>query len=192
MAATPSTMLPLGTAAPDFNLLNTVSGTNISLSDYKDKAFVVMFICTHCPFVIHVNQELSKLGKDYTDKDIAIIAIGSNDAENYPADGPDKLKEQAEKEGFNFPYLYDENQDAAKAYTAACTPDFFLFDANHKLAYRGQLDSSRPSNGEPVTGADLRSAMDAVVAGTDVPTEQFPSIGCNIKWKAGNEPSYFA
>ena len=192
MAATPSTMLPLGTAAPDFNLLDTVSGSTISLSDYKGKAFVVMFICTHCPFVIHVNQELSKLGKDYTDKDIAIIAIGSNDAENYPADGPDKLKEQAEKEGFNFPYLYDENQDAAKAYTAACTPDFFLFDANHKLAYRGQLDSSRPRNDKPVTGADLRAAMDAVIAGTDVATEQFPSIGCNIKWKAGNEPSYFA
>jgi len=192
MAAVNSTMLPLGTSAPAFNLLDTVSGNNISNSDYEGKALLVMFICTHCPFVIHVNEELSKLGKDYADKDIAIIAIGSNDAENYPADGPDKLKEQAASEGFNFPYLYDETQEVAKAYTAACTPDFFLFDSNHALAYRGQLDASRPNNGAPVTGADLRAAMDAVLGNAEVLAEQFPSIGCNIKWKAGNEPSYFA
>lgn len=192
MPAVNSTMLELGTSAPDFALPDTVSGNTISLNDYSGKALVVMFICTHCPFVIHVNKELSKLGKDYADKDIAIIAIGSNDAENYPADGPDKLKEQAANEGFNFPYLYDASQEVAKAYTAACTPDFFLFDSNHKLAYRGQLDASRPRNDLPVTGADLRTAMDAVLSNTDVSTEQFPSIGCNIKWKAGNEPSYFA
>lgn len=191
MAAVNSTMLPIGTSAPDFSLLDTISGNTISKSDYGGKALVVMFICTHCPFVIHVNEELAKLGKDYADKDIAIVAIGSNDAENYPADGPDKLKEQAAEQGFNFPYLFDESQNVAKAYTAACTPDFFLFDAKHELAYRGQLDASRPRNDVPVTGSDLRAAMDAVLGGADVSADQFPSIGCNIKWKAGNEPRYF-
>ena len=183
MAAVNSTMLPIGTSAPDFSLLDTVSGNTISKSDYEGKALVVMFICTHCPFVIHVNEELAKLGKDYADKDIAIVAIGSNDAENYPADGPDKLKEQAAEQGFNFPYLFDENQDVAKAYTAACTPDFSLFDANDICIYRGRLDDSRPGNDLPLTGRDMRNALDRMLNGDSQEDVQFPSLGCNIKWK---------
>ncbi|WP_026733991.1 thioredoxin family protein [Fischerella sp. PCC 9605] len=192
MALTASTMLPLGTNAPDFHLLDVVSGEMISLSKFADKkALLVMFICRHCPFVKHVQQELAKLGKDYSQSDLGIVAISANDASNYPDDAPDALKAMAHELGFKFPLCYDESQETAKAYTAACTPDFFLFDGDRKLVYRGQLDDSRPSNNKPVTGADLRAAIEAVLASKPVNSEQKPSIGCNIKWKPGNEPSYF-
>lgn len=192
MALTASTMLPLGTNAPDFHLLDVVSGEMISLSNFADKkALLVMFICRHCPFVKHVQQELAKLGKDYSQSDLGIVAISANDANNYPDDAPDALKAMAHELGFKFPLCYDESQETAKAYTAACTPDFFLFDGDRKLVYRGQLDDSRPSNNKPVTGADLRAAIEAVLASKPVNSEQKPSIGCNIKWKPGNEPSYF-
>jgi len=191
MALTPSTMLPLGTKAPNFQLSDVVSGKTISLDTFAGKqALLVMFICRHCPFVKHVQSELAKIGKDYADSDVGIVAISANDAENYPSDAPDKLKEMSAELGFTFPLCYDETQETAKAYTAACTPDFFLFDANHQLVYRGQLDDSRPSNNKPVTGKDLRSALDAVLASQPVNSEQKPSIGCNIKWKPGNEPAY--
>jgi len=184
MAETPSTMLPLGTEAPDFTLPDTVSGESHALGDLKSSAgTVVMFICNHCPFVKHVNHELVRLAKDYQEKDIAFIAISSNDADNYPQDGPDQMKETAAKEGYPFPYLYDESQQVAKDYQAACTPDFYLFDQELKLVYRGQLDDSRPGNNQPVTGQDLRNALDALLAGAPVSEQQYPSIGCNIKWK---------
>lgn len=192
MALTASTMLSLGTQAPDFQLPDVVSGQTISLSTFADKkALLVMFICRHCPFVKHVKEELAQLGKDYINKGLGIVAISTNDAKNYPDDAPELLKAMAIELDFNFPFCYDESQETAKAYTAACTPDFFLFDAKQQLVYRGQLDESRPSNGKPVTGADLRAAIDAVLADKPVAGEQKPSIGCNIKWKPGNEPSYF-
>lgn len=191
MALTASTMLSLGTPAPDFHLPDVVSGQTISLSSFADKkALLVMFICQHCPFVKHVKKELAQLGKDYINNGLAIVAISTNDAKNYPDDAPESLKAMAIELDFNFPFCYDESQETAKAYTAACTPDFFLFDAKHQLVYRGQLDESRPSNGKPVTGVDLRAAVDAVLADKPVAGEQKPSIGCNIKWKPGNEPSY--
>ena len=184
MAETPSTMLPIGTVAPSFNLPDTVSGETLSLEQLKSPvATVVMFICNHCPFVKHVNNELVQLANDYQPKDISFVAISSNDVVNYPQDGPDKMKETAEAEGYTFPYLYDETQQVAKDYQAACTPDFYLFDNELKLVYRGQLDNSRPGNGLPVTGKDLRDALDSVLNGTDISAEQHPSIGCNIKWK---------
>jgi peroxiredoxin len=190
MALTASTMLALGTKAPDFHLPEVVSGKTISLSIFADKkALLVMFICRHCPFVKHVQKELAQLGEDYFTSDLAIAAISTNDAKNYPDDAPESLKAMATELGFKFPLCYDETQETAKAYTAACTPDFFLFDSERKLAYRGQLDDSRPSNGKPVTGADLRAAIEAVLATKTVEIEQKPSIGCNIKWKPGNEPS---
>jgi peroxiredoxin len=192
MVLTPSTMMPLGTPAPDFSLPDTVSGRTLSLADFADrKALLVMFICNHCPFVIHVRSGLAALGEDYADRDVGIVAISANDPENYPADSPDKLGEEARTYGYRFPYLFDETQETAKAYTAACTPDFFLFDRDRKLVYRGQLDDSRPESGIPVTGEDLRAAMDAVLEDRPVPAEQKPSIGCNIKWRPGNEPDYF-
>jgi peroxiredoxin len=192
MALTASTMLSLGTQAPDFHLPDVVSGQTISLSTFaQKKALLVMFICRHCPFVKHVKEELAQLGKDYINKGLGIVAISTNDAKNYPDDAPELLKAMAIELDFNFPFCYDESQETAKAYTAACTPDFFLFDAKQQLVYRGQLDESRPSNGKPVTGADLRAAIDAVLADKPVAGEQKPSIGCNIKWKPGNEPSYF-
>jgi len=192
MALTESTMLSLGTEAPPFALLDTVSGQTITLETFRDKkALLVMFICKHCPFVKHVKDELARIGKDYADKPLGIVAVSSNDAANYPGDAPENLKAMAEEAGFNFPFCYDESQDVAKAYTAACTPDFFLFDADRKLVYRGQLDDSRPDNGKPVTGADLRAAIDQTLAGQTPPPEQKPSAGCNIKWKPGNEPGYF-
>ncbi len=192
MALTPSTMLPLGTKAPDFHLPEVASQKNISLADFSDKkALLVMFICRHCPFVKHVQTELSQIGKDYLESNLGIIAISANDAENYPDDAPDSLKAMVQELGFNFPLCYDETQETAKAYTAACTPDFFLFDQDRLLVYRGQLDDSRPSNGKPVTGVDLRAAIDAVLADKPVTEEQKPSVGCNIKWKSGNEPGYF-
>ena len=185
MAATPSTMMPLGTKAPDFTLPDTVSGQNLSLSELKgDKATLVMFICNHCPYVLHVNDELVRIAKEYQPKGISFIAISSNDVENYPQDGPELMKEQAKKVGYTFPYLYDETQDVARAYDAACTPDLFLFDQELKCVYRGQVDDSRPKNDKPVTGKDLRTALNAVLAGKEVPEPQIPSIGCNIKWKS--------
>ena len=192
MALTASTMLSLGTQAPDFHLADVVSGEIISLSSFADKkALLVMFICRHCPFVKHIKEELAHLGLDYFKSDLGIVAISANDANNYPDDSPDSLKAMATELGFKFPLCYDETQETAKAYTAACTPDFFLFDASRQLAYRGQLDESRPSNGKPVTGLDLRAAIEAVLAGNPVEGEQKPSIGCNIKWKPDREPSYF-
>ncbi|MGI8502028.1 MAG: thioredoxin family protein [Hassallia sp.] len=192
MALTASTMLPLGTQAPDFHLPDVVSGKSISLGIFADKkALLVMFICQHCPFVKHIKAELAQLGKDYIPRELGIVAISANDVNKYPADAPEFLKEMAKELKLNFPLCYDETQEIAKAYTAACTPDFFIFDAERKLVYRGQLDDSRPSNGKPVTGADLRAAIEAMLAGKPVLGEQKPSIGCNIKWKPGNEPNYF-
>ncbi len=184
MAATPSTMMPLGTIAPDFTLLNTVTGEMVSLQDLKsDVATLIMFICNHCPYVKHINAQLVKLANDYQSKGVSFIAISSNDVENYPDDSPEKMKQVAQQLGYPFPYLYDETQEVAKAYQAACTPDFFLFDKDLKCVYRGQLDGSRPKNDVPVTGKDMRAALDAVLAGKPVNPEQIPSIGCNIKWK---------
>lgn len=192
MALTPSSMLELGTSAPDFQLPDVVSGETISLATFSErKALLVMFICQHCPFVRHVRQELARLGRDYADKGVGIVAISANDAGHHPEDAPDKLKLMAKELGFNFPFCYDESQAVAKAYTAACTPDFFLFDADRKLVYRGQLDSSRPGNNVPVDGRDLRRAIDAVLADQPISPDQNPSIGCNIKWKSGNEPDYY-
>lgn len=192
MVLTASTMLPLGTQAPDFHLPEVVSGKTISLDTFADKkALLIMFICQHCPFVKHIKTELAQLGKDYFNSDLGILAISANDAEKYPDDGPESLKAMAIELDFKFPLCYDQIQETAKAYTAACTPDFFLFNVQRQLAYRGQLDDSRPSNNQPVTGADLRSAIAAVLAGQPIKIEQKPSIGCNIKWKPGNEPSYF-
>ena len=192
MALTSSTMLELGTKAPDFQLPDVVSDEKISQATFADKkALLVMFICQHCPFVKHIKEELAQLGKDYTDKGVGIVAISANDVSNYPDDAPDKLKAMALELGFTFPLCYDETQETTKAYTAACTPDFFLFDGNRQLVYRGQLDESRPSNGIPVTGKDLRKAIDAVLADEAISQEQKPSIGCNIKWKPGKEPAYY-
>ncbi len=184
MALTPSTMLPLGTHASDFSLPDVVSGRTISLATFQDKkALLVMFICRHCPYVQHVKAELAKLGRDYAGKDVGIIAISANDAVSYPDDAPASLAALAREEGFTFPFCHDESQAVAKAYTAACTPDFFLYDRGRALIYRGQLDDSRPGNGKPVTGRDLRAALDAVLVDRPVPADQKPSIGCNIKWK---------
>ena len=184
MALTPSNMLPLGTLAPDFSLVDTKDDDIKSLNSLKgDSGTLVMFICNHCPFVIHVNEQLVKLANDYQSKGISTIAISSNDVVNYPQDGPDKMKTHAAANHYPFPYLYDETQAVAKAYDAACTPDFFLFDKELKLVYAGQLDNSRPGNGIPVTGKDLRAAMDAVVNEEPVDSNQKPSMGCNIKWK---------
>jgi len=193
MALTPSTMLlELGTPAPPFELPDVVTGQKISLDTFAGKkALLVMFICRHCPYVVHVREELARLGRDYANKSVGIVAISSNDAEAYPEDSPESLKEMALELGFNFPLCYDETQEVAKAYTAACTPDFFLFDENRRLVYRGQLDDSRPGNGIPVTGKDLRAAIDAVLEGREVSKDQKPSLGCNIKWKPGNEPPYY-
>jgi peroxiredoxin len=185
MAQTASTMLALGTVAPDFALPDVVSGKTIHRDDFRGrKALLVMFICAHCPFVKHIEKELAKLGKDYLAESIGIVAISSNDATTHPADSTAGLKQQAETFGFVFPYLYDETQSVARAYDAACTPDFYLFDADFRLVYRGQFDASRPGNGIPITGQDLRAAIDLVLAGKPVPANQSPSIGCNIKWKA--------
>ncbi len=185
-------MAALGTLAPPFSLPDVVSGKKVSLSDLKNsKALLVMFICRHCPYVQHIKEELAKLGRDTVSKGLAVVAISSNDAKNYPDDSPKGLKAMAEELGFNFPYLYDETQEVAKTYGAACTPDFFLYDSHQKLVYRGQLDDSRPGNGKPVTGKDLRAAIEAALAGKPVSKDQKPSIGCNIKWKPGNEPEYY-
>ena len=193
MAKTLSTMLELGTAAPDFSLPDVVSGKTVSLNDFAArKALLVMFICRHCPFVKHVEQELAQIGVDYESKDVGIVAISANDPAASSEDEPESLKEMARQLGFRFPYLYDESQGTAKAYSAACTPDFFLFDKSQKLVYRGQVDDSRPDSGKPVTGKDLRAALDAALADRPVNPDQRASIGCNIKWRNGNEPSYFS
>jgi peroxiredoxin len=191
MVATASTMLTLGTKSPDFELPDT-GGKMVSLKDFaKSKALLVVFMCNHCPYVKHIINKFVEIVKEYQAKGVAVVGINSNDVESFPEDNPENMAKAAKAKGFTFPYLYDENQGTAKAYKAACTPDFFLFDANRKLVYRGQLDDSRPGNGKPVTGADLRVAMDAVLAGRDAPKIQKPSMGCNIKWKTGSEPAYF-
>jgi peroxiredoxin len=184
-------MLPLGTKAPPFSLPN-VDGRTVSLDSFAGApALLVMFICNHCPFVKHVAGGLAQLAKDYQPRGVAIVGINSNDVDTHPDDAPEKMVEESNQRGYTFPYLYDATQEVGKAYHAACTPDFFLFDKNLKLAYRGQLDASRPDNGIPVTGSDMRAALDALLAGKSMPTDQKPSIGCNIKWKAGNEPEYY-
>jgi peroxiredoxin len=184
MARTESTMLALATPAPDFHLPDVTSGKTVSLEDFRHKkALLVMFICRHCPFVKHVQHELARLGKDYGAQSLGIVAISSNDADAYPDDAPASLREMAAELGFTFPLCYDESQQVARAYSAACTPDFFLFDDKRRLAYRGQLDDSRPANGKPVTGRDLRAAIDALLNGRPVDPNQKPGIGCNIKWR---------
>lgn len=198
MAATASTMLDLGTPAPNFSLPDVTSGRTISLGDFQDKqALLVVFLCAHCPYVIHVAPELARIARDYADKSVGIVAITANDVEQYPQDAPEPTAKVAREHGWEFPVLFDESQAVAKAYTAACTPDFFLFGPDRRLVYRGQIDDSRPSRGPDrpgrgeLNGADLRAALDAVLAGKPVAPEQKPSIGCNIKWKPGNEPRYF-
>lgn len=191
MAATPSTMPPLGMQAPDFTLPDA-HGKEHSLSDFRDApALLVAFICAHCPFVIHIRREFAGFAREYQDKGLAVVAIASNDLTQYPQDGPQGMAQEAEEAGYTFPYLFDETQEVAKAYRAACTPDLFLFDGSRNLVYRGQFDDSRPGNGIPVTGRDLRAAADAVLEGNPVPEDQRSSIGCNIKWKPGNAPDYF-
>jgi len=191
MARTPSTMLPLGTTAPDFELPN-VDGRLVSYASAAgSRGTVVMFICNHCPFVKHVADQLARLGRDYLDRGIGFVAISSNDVASHPADSPEQMVHEAESRGYPFPYLYDDSQEVAKAYRAACTPDFFLFDRERRLVYRGQLDDSRPGNDLPVTGLDLRSAIDNLLAGRPPLAEQRPSLGCNIKWRPGSEPDYF-
>ena len=190
MAVTASNMLALGTSAPDFNLPDT-QGNMVSLDDFAEApALLVISMCNHCPFVKHILSTIVGLVKEYQAKGVAVVGINSNDVVNYPDDSPEMMAKVAKKEGFTFPYLYDETQDVAKAYHAACTPDFFLFDKQRKLVYRGQMDDSRPGNDIPVTGLDLVKAMDAVLAGRLVSNEQKPSMGCNIKWKPGKEPEY--
>ncbi|HLV15755.1 MAG TPA: thioredoxin family protein [Xanthomarina sp.] len=184
MARTSSNMLPLGTTAPPFNLMDTVTNKNYSLNELKGlKATVIMFICNHCPFVKHINTQLSQLAKNYKSKGVEFIAISSNDVENYPQDGPDKMKQNALEQEFIFPYLYDRSQEVAKAYKAACTPDFYVFNQDLKLVYRGQLDDSRPENNIPVTGNDIRHALNCLLENKENTNIQKPSIGCNIKWK---------
>lgn len=191
MVMTPSTMLPIGTTAPSFTL-KEADGQKVSLDDFASRqAVLVMFICNHCPFVKHIASELANLARDYQPKGVGIVAINSNDVAKYPDDAPEKMAEEKKLRGYTFPYLFDETQEVAKAYRAACTPDFFLFDGDMKLVYRGQLDDSRPDSGIPVTGKDLRAAIDALLTGEPIPEPQKPSIGCNIKWKPGSEPEYF-
>jgi peroxiredoxin len=191
MALTPSTMLPLGTPAPDFRLPDT-GGKMVALGDFKSApALAVFFICNHCPYVKHIQAGLAQWARESQARGAAVVAINANDAENYPADSPANMAREARSAGYTFPYLYDESQAVARAYHAACTPDIFLFDAARKLVYRGQFDDSRPGNGVPVTGKDLRAALEAVLAGKPVPERQVASMGCNIKWKAGNAPAYF-
>ncbi len=191
MAKTPSTMLALGTSAPGFSLPDG-SGKVTNLADFANRPLLVMFICNHCPFVIHLRHDLAAFGKTYQSRGLGVVAINANDVSKYPDDAPDKMLQEAKQAGYTFAYLFDATQKVAQAYKAACTPDFYLFDADHKLVYRGQYDDSRPSNGKPVTGHDLRAAADAVLIHAPVSENQQPSIGCNIKWKSGNAPSYFA
>jgi peroxiredoxin len=191
MATTPSTMTDLGTVAPSFRLPDP-TGREVSIEDFRDApALLVTFICNHCPYVKHIRGGLADFAREYQEKGLAVVAISSNDVGSYPDDRPEKMAEEAAAAGYTFPYLFDESQEVAKAYGAACTPDFFLFDKDRRLVYRGQFDDSRPKSGKPVTGADLRFACDEVLAARPVSVDQRPSIGCNIKWKPGNEPAYF-
>ena len=191
MVLTPSTMLPLGTEAPDFELPDT-RGQKVTLADFDGaRALVVMFICNHCPYVQHLRHGLAQVARDYRPRRVAFVAINSNDVDQYPADSPPNMAAEAAQFGYEFPYLFDGTQEVAKAYRAACTPDIYVFDEHRALVYRGQFDGSRPGNDVPITGADLRAALDAVLSGRDVSDDQVPSMGCNIKWKPGNEPDYF-
>jgi len=191
MTAVNSTMLELGTKAPPFRLPSATGGT-VSIEDFSDaRALLVMFICNHCPFVKHVREELVKLANDYRPKGVAVLAVNSNDWSTYPDDSPEMMAKEVREYGYPFAYLYDETQEVARAYRAACTPDFYLFGSRQELVYRGQLDDSRPGNGVPVSGRDLRAALDALLAGEPGPVAQKPSLGCNIKWRPGNEPDYF-
>lgn len=191
MARTESTMLELGTQAPDFNLPDT-NGKQVGLADFANaKGLLVVFMCNHCPYVIHLRDALAAFANEYQAQGLAMVGINANDASNYPDDSPEKMAEEVATQGYTFPYLYDESQAVAKSYKAACTPDFFLFDDNNKLVYRGQFDDSRPRNDAPVTGADLRAAVNALLQGGNISADQKPSMGCNIKWKPGNEPAYF-
>ncbi len=191
MVRTASTMLPLGTQAPDFTLTNT-DGQRVSLSDFRDtKALVIIFMCNHCPYVKHVAPELTRVSNEYMPKGVGFLGISSNDVVAHPEDSPEMMKAEAAKQGYKFPYLYDADQSVAMAYNAACTPDIFVFDTAHRLVYRGQLDDSRPKSDKPLTGNDLRTALDCILAGKQISMEQRPSIGCNIKWKEGSEPAYF-
>jgi peroxiredoxin len=193
MALTPSTMLPLGTAAPDFRLPEPATGRTLALADFAAApVLVVAFLCNHCPYVKHLGAALAAFGAECDSQGVAVVAVSANDAAKYPADAPELMAAEARSAGWNFPYLFDESQAVARAYRAACTPDFFVFDAQRRLAYRGQFDDSRPGNGRPVTGADLRAAVSALLGGQPVSARQIPSMGCNIKWKPGNEPDYFA
>ncbi|MBM3696290.1 MAG: thioredoxin family protein [Actinobacteria bacterium] len=185
-----STMLPLGTPAPAFTLPEPLSGSSVSLEDFPQPALLVMFICNHCPYVQHVRRGLVQLRADYGEAELGMVAISANDPTNHPGDAPERLAEEAQAQGYRFPYLFDESQETAKAYTAACTPDFFLFGPDRRLAYRGRLDASRPGTDVPVTGEDLRRAIDALLGGEQVDARQYPSLGCSIKWRAGNEPAY--
>ncbi len=191
MVKTASTMLPLGTAAPDFRLPDA-TGKTYTLADFRSApALLVIFMCNHCPFVKHVASVLANLAREYQARGVAVVGVNSNDFQQFPDDAPEKMLEEVRARGYTFPYLVDESQEVAKAYQAACTPDFFVFDKDRKLVYRGQMDASRPGNNVPVTGSDLRAALDAVLEGRPVPADQKPSLGCNIKWKPGNEPSFF-
>lgn len=191
VALTPSTMLPLGTSAPEFALPDT-DGQTVRLSDFKDApALVVAFICNHCPYVKHIRESLRDVAKELQSKGVAVVGISSNDVTSHPDDAPEKMRVEKDSVGYTFPYLYDETQEVAKAYKAACTPDFYVFDRSHSLVYRGQFDDSRPGNDIPLSGKDLKAAVEAVLSGQPVPAQQKPSIGCNIKWKPGNEPEYF-
>ncbi|MFH5833452.1 thioredoxin family protein [Halalkalibaculum sp. DA384] len=192
MSETASTMLTLGTKAPDFSLPDVSTGDTVSLADFDDsRALLVIFMCNHCPYVKNIKEALVEFANDYDEEDLGIVAISSNEVENYPDDSPEKMAEDAERFGYPFPYLFDETQEVAHAYKAACTPDFFLFDEERELVYRGQFDDSRPGNDKPVTGKDLREAVDMVLEDGSIVEEQVPSMGCNIKWKKGNEPAYF-
>ena len=191
MAQTPSTMLELGTSAPDFVLPEPASGNSVSLADYAGRPLLVVFSCNHCPYVLHILESFTDFANEAGDRGLAVVMINANDVAGYPADSPEKMVELANRFGFGFPYLYDASQQVAIAYRAACTPDFFLFDREHRLVYRGQYDAARPGNPAPVDGADLKAAVEAVLDQAEIPGEQIPSVGCNIKWRAGNEPDYF-
>ncbi len=191
MAQTPSTMLDIGTQAPDFTLPDTLAGGQVSLADYAGKPLLMIFSCNHCPYVLHILESLTEFANGARNRGLGVVMVCANDVAGYPDDSPEKMTALAQRMGFEFPYLYDESQQVAIAYRAACTPDIFLFDADHRLAYRGQYDGARPGNDVPVTGSDLKAAVDALLGGGSIAGEQIPSVGCNIKWRAGNEPDYF-
>ena len=191
MSETPSTMLEIGSQAQNFSLTEPASGKQVSLADFSGKPLLVVFSCNHCPYVLHIIRSFTAFANQAQTRGLAVVMINSNDVAGYPADSPEKMIALAQQQGFEFPYLYDQSQQVASAYRAACTPDFFLFDSAHQLVYRGQYDGSRPGNNVAVSGSDMRSAVDAMFSGSDIPADQIPSVGCNIKWRAGNEPDYF-